>query len=118
MIKYTRVIPRDLFNEANFLKCIATLFILTENMEGVCFSEDSLTSFNIGQSSSDGGLYISNLKFLVFGEEYCLTRPLNSREPWPLYIDCGEDITEVFDCSGNLSEEFKDLVKTQKGSRK
>jgi hypothetical protein len=30
---YTRVIPRDLFNEANLLKCIGGLYIALEHVE-------------------------------------------------------------------------------------
>ena len=40
-MSYSRVAPRDLFNEANFMKCIGqiTLLILDKNLTGLVFDE-------------------------------------------------------------------------------
>lgn len=49
----------------------------------------------------------TNVTFTVRGKSYLMRRPLNSREPWPLYV-CGDDDEdiEVFDDAGNLTPAF------------
>lgn len=116
-MSYTRVIPRDLFNEANLLKCYGRLYICLERDFGELMhmgGEDGLERFDIVQRPEDGWTYIANIPLTVRGVSYRLVRPLNSREPWPLYAEeignPDADPIEVFDEHGNLSEAFRALL--------
>jgi hypothetical protein len=105
---YRRVLPRDLFNEANLLKCYAQLWIALENTRPCLgrFGEDDVSDFNIAQDPSDGSIRVANLTFLLAGRPRRLFRPLNSREPWPLWLRLDEDDVRVFDDDGKLSPEM------------
>lgn len=111
---YQRVIPRDLFNEADLLKCVGRLWIcLTERRDHrAALSEGAGQPFDIQQNSASGGIWISNLAFGVGGKNYHLERPANSRQPWPLLCESMPDDPDyvdpmrVFDLDGNLSPEF------------
>lgn len=112
---YTRVIPRDLFNEASLLKCLGRLAILLENRNGAArFDAEDLPSFDIVQREDDGAIYMENLRLAVGEERYRLSRPLNSRRPWPLYaelIDASDfDPVDVYDDEGNLTADMLKLI--------
>lgn len=119
-MSYIRVIPRDLFNEANLLKCVGALYIaLDEKYRGslASFGEadiDGVDSFDIQQSMDDGSTYVANLPLTVNGELFDLTRPLNSREPWPLYVTSQADPDfedfRVFNDDGTLTGEFLEFI--------
>lgn len=112
-MSYMRVIPRDLFNEANLLKCLGQLYIKIESVgltHVAQFSEGHLSHFEIAQDPSDGSIYVANLQFLVRDRNWHLSRPLNSREPWPLYASRGDDVVPVFDDDGTLSIEMIRLL--------
>lgn len=114
-MSYIRVIPRDLFNEANLLKCYGRLWICLENRmgRGVEMPED-VERFEIVQRTDDGWTYIKNLPLKIGPRSFRLVRPLNSRHSWPLYaeeIDNPDaDPIEVFDDDGELSQPFRDLL--------
>lgn len=110
-MSYTRVIPRDLFNEASLLKCMGKLWIETERFPGNVTFEHDYEPFEIYQNQDDGSLSVTNINVLINGERRGFIRPLNSREPWPLYIETDEDRVAVFDDNGNLTEEFLAIVK-------
>jgi hypothetical protein len=116
---YKRVIPRDLFNEANLLKCLGRLWIclgqrrdlpcsLGEIENGCDPGDHTGEAFQIHMNDKDGSLSVLNLPFRIRGERFTLSRPLNSRDPWPLYCEDneGEVCLPVFDDQGNLSQEF------------
>lgn len=113
---YQRVIPRDLFNEANLLKCYGQLWLELENRPD--FPGVSLTKsyahdrFLVEQDDNDGSTTIINVRLCVRGQIVDLRRPLNSREPFPLYA-YPDDATEipVFDDSGNLTDEMTRFLK-------
>lgn len=122
-MSYNRVIPRDLFNEANLLKCLGQLFIALENTRGHAakmgdgdqhgaLDDYSGAPFDIDQCPATGGILVRNLPFSIGGKAYDLTRPLNSRQPWPLYcVDREtEDECAVFDDDGRLSDDFLALI--------
>jgi hypothetical protein len=115
-MSYLRVIPRDLFNEANLLKCYGTLWIAIEGHRQAKFSQECMDSFPIVMRDDDGSLCIDGL-FLDVGEaQYRLTRPCNSREPFPLYAERVEfwaDPVAVFNPDGTLSDEFTKLINLQ-----
>jgi hypothetical protein len=99
-MNYYRVLPRDLFNEANLLKCLGRLSLLIH--DGKLPRWDCLHdggAFDIEQDESDGSLFVKNVRFTVGGHPIHLYRPLNSREPWPLLT---EDCEPVFDDEGNV----------------
>jgi hypothetical protein len=102
---YRRVIPRDLFNEANLLKCMGRLALLREHM----LAED-VAEFRIEQDESDGSISVVNLPLWLKAKTYRLFRPLNSRAPWPLYLTYGDDDIAVFDEYGDLTQQFAELT--------
>lgn len=112
-MSYVRVIPRDLFNEANLLKCFGQIYINLEslNLPKVRLEHDG-KAFRVAQDASSGALYLGNVT-LVVGESYCqLHRPLNSREAWPLMLTTAEEEEiSVFDVEGNFSPEMVEFLK-------
>lgn len=118
-MSYERVNPRDLFNEANLLKCYGKLFILLENHEShrMVFDDSEIQHYNVQQNEDDGSLTIENIHLNLKkyrNTEVTLFRPLNSRRSWPLIaIDHNNENNEVlvFNEDGELSEDFKNLLK-------
>ena len=117
-MSYHRVIPRDLFNEGNLLRCYGQLYLSLEKLnatEQLVHFHDA-DPFFVQQSPSDGSISLSNVTLYCQGERVPLRRPLNSREPFPLYaaihVDT-EDETEiaVFTDTGELTPEFKALFR-------
>lgn len=115
-MSYIRVIPRDLFNEANLLKCMGQLYIALENTANCLarYDVEDVEYFDIRQNSEDGSIYVANISFSIAGRLYDLSRPLNSRQAWPLYLsnldDADFDPIAVFDEAGNLSAQMLALV--------
>lgn len=114
-MSYIREIPRDLFNEANLLKCLGKLWICLDNRSGHCASLDfnpfhPTAPFDVWQSQDDGSISARNVLFSVSGRTVRLYRPLNSREPWPLYADFDDEPLEVFTDGGELSGDFLALI--------
>jgi len=116
---YRRVIPRDLFNEANLLKCYARIYINLETagLHGVELQHDGL-AFVVEQDPSNGAMFVSNVKLTASGPagrtEHKLQRPLNSRDAWPLMlVDDQDEETPVFTADGSFSEDFIDAMKAE-----
>lgn len=111
---YVRVIPRDLFNEGNLLKCYGQLYLNLEKMgmEDCLVYEDG-GPFRVIQDQSDGSIYLSNVQLIVRGEVIPLRRPLNSRDPYPLYaeIDPENVSIRVFNAMGDFSADMRDFLK-------
>lgn len=119
---YRRVIPRDLFNEADFLKCLGKLWVALDEMpsepgHAARWGEPASGGFDVDQDPSDGSLSALGLAFYIHGVEWRLYRPLNARESWPLWAinenDSECEAVRVFETSGaaRLSDEFLELVK-------
>lgn len=110
---YQRVIPRDLFNEASLLKCLGRFWIETERYQPkhVTIEHDG-EPFDVWQDD-DGVLRVLNVVAVINGTPYDLVRPLNSREPWPLYLDTDEDRIAVFTDTGELTPEILALITHQ-----
>lgn len=112
---YTHIIPRDLFNDANLLKCLGNIYI-----QGECAARDSPAGqlrvegdgapyFDIRQDAGSGATFVSNVVVSYKGHRLHLTRPINSREPWPLYWEREEeegDEVEVFNDDGTFAAAF------------
>jgi hypothetical protein len=109
-MNYIRVLPRDLFNEANLLKCLGQLWIAIDGLDGAGFLVDDVSRFEIEQDQNDGSLYVANLLFALRARLVHLSRPLNSRAPWPLYLAIPEDpdfdVIAVFNDDGSLSDDM------------
>ncbi len=106
-MNYPRVIPRDLFNEGNLLKCYGKLYIELEKigLENLLKHFNKDTPFEVTQDES-GCLYIDNLyiNYIKF------FRPLNSRESWSLYAIYNDIEYEIFTNEGTFTTKFKNLV--------
>ncbi|MFK4706053.1 hypothetical protein ABIC83_002892 [Roseateles asaccharophilus] len=112
-MSYKRVIPRDLFNEANLLKCYGRIYICLEPfaIPGVMLEHVGQT-FDVEQDPSSGNLYVANIHLNVHGTRYRLERPLNSRESWSLFLtDAQGDEVELFDSHGDFTEELLDFIR-------
>lgn len=111
-MSYNRVIPRDLFNEADLLKCAGRIYINLETagLENVeLVHEDN--AFDIQQDENSGDTYISNVYLMINDNPCLLWRPLNSRDPWPVYLlNEDEEQVPVFNKDGSFSQEFIDFV--------
>ena len=110
---YHRVLPRDAFNEANMLKCLGQLSLIVhkyyEQDTRLQLSFDPDQPFNM-DLNQDGGLMFTNLYLVIRDRIHFLQRPMNSREAYPIYLDIsGEPITILTE-SGELTQEFKDLL--------
>lgn len=106
---YIRIIPRDLFNEGNLLKCYGRLYLNLEtaNAPGVWLEHEFGDAFEIDQDQDDGSITIVNVKLQVRGQYYALRRPLNSREAWPLYLMAGDTEIAVFDEHGDFTPQMR-----------
>jgi hypothetical protein len=117
MSNYIRVLPRDLFNESSLLKCIGKLWIILDETHGhsAGFAQEDVDFFDIVQNADDGGISVRNLDFTIGGDSFILSRPLNSRQEWPLYAGSDEDSSfdpvEVFDQTGKLSADMLRLIR-------
>lgn len=105
---YLRVIPRDLFNEANLLKCYGRIYLLLEtmNIDGVSLEHDG-EAFDVDQNPSSGGIFLRNVKLIVHGYAPDIERPLNARSSWPLYLTTSNDEEiSVFDDNGDFTPDM------------
>ena len=111
-MSYVRVIPRDLFNEANLLKCYGQLYLQLEfhNIPEVELDHNHC-AFRVTQDPSDGAIYIANVLLRRRGAICSLFRPLNSRESWPLYVHHGEEEIAVFNQDGTFTAEMLAFLK-------
>ena len=112
-MSYTRVIPRDLFNEANLLKCYGQLALLLHDypVPGVQLVHDG-GSFEPLQQDHDGSLTLwPSVRLEVRGSHVMLHRPLNDRDSWPLYATDHRDEEEaVFTDDGQFTAGFRAMI--------
>ncbi len=112
-MSYVRVIPRDLFNEGNLLKCYGQLYLNLEKMRMEDCLECDGNAFDIWQNSATGGLRIGNVTLIVNRRVIVLERPMNSREPYPLWALPDDDEIKVFNADGSFTEGFVGLLRTR-----
>lgn len=108
---YNRVLPRDLFNEAKLLKCLGQLCLLIH--EGKCSLKvihdiKYWEGFNIQQDPSDGGLFVTNLKFYTKRGDWEIgaAAVLNSQRPYSLVFTSNGAEHPMFTDDGQLSPEY------------
>ena len=116
MKDYTRVIPRDLFNEAGLLKSLGRLAIALGETDShnASFAQDQLDSFNVSQNPSDGSFEVTNLDLIIHGKRWALRRSLNSRASYGLWAVLGDEEVDVLEEDGSLTEDFLELIGVQK----
>lgn len=115
---YSRVIPRDLFNEAKLLKCYGQLSLLIHEgkTSGLDLSLEHDTTvcpgFQIAMDGLRGHFYCTNLRLSVRGTTIQVGTIINSQAAYPLMYVTEDDYEgEVFNDDGSLSEEFKQYAR-------
>jgi len=102
---YHRVLPRDLFNEANLLKCLGklTCLIHDEMIQGLNVNhENESEGFQINQDPNSGAINCSNLQFFDNnGTPVYFHTPLNDRDKWPLMMEYKGEEYYCFFKNGN-----------------
>jgi hypothetical protein len=112
---YTRVCPRDLFNESKLLKCMGRLCLkILDEMTPVPmkYYDDETERFNIEQDES-GNLFIENLPITINGQSFIFHTTYNCKSNYPLFVETA-DYEEylVFDEQGEFTEEFIEFAKS------
>jgi len=110
-MKYKRVIPRDLFNEAKLLKCMGRLCLnILDNKTPVPMEvvneDDCRDGFKIHLSES-ADLMVANIRIKIKTFHVAFWTTYNSKSDYPFF--CGRDETEsveVFTDEGEYTEEF------------
>jgi hypothetical protein len=120
---YSRVIPRDLFNESKLLKCYGRLSLLIHEgrIAGLPLTlehdAEPFPGFQVEMDGLRGHFYCSNLKLLLNGSPLRVGTVINSREEYPMVcVTEDESEVEVFNAYGFLTPEFKRYVRTRAGS--
>lgn len=119
-MSYTRVIPRDFFNESKLLKCLGHFEIMTEtklNLEKNLLNENE--GFQICQDESTGYLFCANYEVILRKnkQEYQieLFTIYNSKEAYPLLYKINhEEEQRVFDALGELTPQFLEIISWHK----
>lgn len=111
---YTRVIPRDFFNESKLLKCMGRLSIKILDFMlpvGIDISiEESGEPFDIRLDDS-GYLYVINCPVSINDTIVTMKTNYNSKNNYPFYCELDYEDTLVFDEEGNFTEEFIERFK-------
>ncbi len=110
-MSYTRVIPRDLFNEAKLLKCMGRLCLnILDNKTPVpikVIEEDECAGGFAIHLSHSGDLMIVNIRIKIKDTPVTFWTTYNSKANYPFF--CGKDETEcieVFTDDGEYTEDF------------
>lgn len=111
---YSRVIPRDLFNEAKLLKCLGRLCLLIHEEKlkwkiGVEHDEPE-KGFVIDQNAGSGDLYCINLGFYLKGYRLDFLSSYNDKSNYPLLCSTENGEFSVFNEDGTLTEEFSQYL--------
>lgn len=110
---HDRVIPRDLFNDANILECLGRLALVIHTgtddkrptPEGLEIEHDG-RPFDIVQDPADGELSVANVIVTNRGKPIPLATVYNSRGAYPLYATIDGETVKVFDDYGKFESEF------------
>lgn len=110
-IRYDRVLPRDLFNEAKLLKCVGQLVLCIEDAitpPGLTFEHDE-EPFQI-YLLEDGHLFIQNIWFFINDQPLFFKTIYNSRRAFPLLLEYEGVEYFVFDDNGSFTEECLEVL--------
>lgn len=124
-MSYTRVLPRDLFNEAKLLKCLGQLSLVLHDGVGVdpdwrlilTHDDGDGPGFNIRQRNDDGGLWCKNLYLMTGPHFITLYTAYNSKEPFPLYFELQNFDGAVFTDGGKFTSDFIEALDAFKGGQ-
>lgn len=110
---YTRVIPRDFFNEAKLLNCMGFLQLKILDQQtppGINIEiNGNGEPFKIELNEAFYGLYVINYQILVNDEPYIFLTRYNNKNKFPFFVVTEDDEEiEVFDEQRNFTEEFID----------
>lgn len=120
-MSYTRVLPRDLFNESKLLKCLGQLvLILHDGVDRRRRAAPAITfemvnedlGFDIQQDESTGDLSCDNLLFQFRGEELQFHSAYNSKELYPLYCEIDGTEYPVFNDDGSFTAQFLEALES------
>ena len=115
---YQRVIPRDLFNEAKFLKCLGRIALLIHDgrdqhnnstPQSLRIDFDN-QAFQIEQDAGSGALFCRNLVVFAGEHKVEIVHPYNSKENYPVIFEGDEDEGDVFNDDGSFTQEFINYV--------
>lgn len=116
-MSYSRVLPRDLFNEAKLLKCLGRLaLIIHDGTDGHISVPNTFKvisagdPFEIEQKDSDGGLFCRTVLFMVGTVSLHLYSSYNSIGNYPLICETSNEVLNVFEDDGCLTSEFIELI--------
>lgn len=106
--QYTRVIPRDFFNEAKLLKCMGflALYILDEKVPFEMEIKESGEPFEIIRNDEHDMLIVQNYDVYIKGKVYEVGTLYNSKDNFPLYAIIDDEEIKVLDEKGNFTDEF------------
>lgn len=108
-MSYTRVIPRDFFNESKLLKCMGQLSLkILDGMlpEGIKIEIDECGQpFEIHQTN-DGRLYLNDYDVTINDTYVSLSTTYNSKDNYPLICFHDDVETTVFDDNGDFTQDF------------
>lgn len=108
-MSHQRVIPRDLFNESKFLKCLGALWIAihekrVNGLNLVYIFEGN--EFKIHQNPHDASLWCANIRLYLGGEEIHLFHPYNSKDNYPIMGRFRDEDYYLLDAAGNFMPNF------------
>lgn len=110
---YSRVLPRDLFNEAKLLKCMGRVALYIHDgiipNTTILLHHEPESGFKIEQGI-DGETFVINLVLISYHDVIPLSSPLNSRANYPLEAFWEDEYVRVFNEDGDLTDEFKKIV--------
>lgn len=108
---YSRVLPRDLFNEAKLLKCMGLL--CTKIHDGKLKAKFSHNGepFDISLTP-DGTLFISNLEISINDEFVFFGTTYNSTANYPLIVMHNYEEHRVFSENGEFDIYFLNFIKS------
>lgn len=111
-MSYTRICPRDLFNEAKLLKCIGqiSLLILDNQAPDNLKMKTDYDSFTVIQDTSYGSIYLEEILITISGHSHIFYCRMNAKDSYPLEVVANEteDFIEVFNDDGTFHSDFID----------
>lgn len=115
-MSYTRVIPRDFFNESKLLKCLGQLSLKIHDCKlpkGIEIEiEETDKPFIIELEENLGLLYVSNYEICVNNYIIFFGTTYNSKDNYPLIAYTEYEEFRVFDEKGDFTDEFINKFKT------
>lgn len=117
-MKHTRVLPRDLFNDAKLIKCMGQLSLLIHDGKlpvgfALEHDDDDEKGFVVEFDQDHNHLFCSNLRLFYYDNMINLFIPYNSRENYPLCCWIDSAVMGVLSEDGSLDPGFVETVKSE-----